>query len=295
MADTGLTTSNLDATPAQPETWSEQDFWAFKWPLLRISPFPVSLDMLSHFEAAGLNINSVKIAQEISSRLAITYAALHRIQSHFLARIGSTTPWLQAFVIISMTRTGNELAFLGLLTCIQSYYSLESTIDCFVELARVTQVPSDLLMSRQAWQDLITNLSSHLPPPPPDFTDLLEAYNAINPFLNSGSPTSNNPARELTHTSAIGVVDFLWACGHLVPLKAPGDPVLSMLGLDAGWAAATAEWFFGLNVQLRDTFNGPYLLADRDDAQCQMVLHFGQPGIPVDTGVPIPSVALELK
>ena len=290
MDDADVFSANLDATPSPTENPYGPESWSLDWPRLRISR-RASLDVLSRFEAAGLSLYSIKIAEAISPLPASLSAAYTCIHQQYLAHFDSTNPVHRA-----LTDTGSPdiLPFLGLFACLHPYYSLTSIVDCFVELARAVHLPSDLLLSRQAWQDLITTLCSTLPPSP-DFVALLEEYNAFTPLRTQGPERSTDSPRALTHTSASGVVNFLWACIHLVPLQDPGDPVLSMLGLDAGWAAATAQWFFRLEVQLRDTFNGPYLLTDRDDDQCQIVLHFLQPGIPVDTGVPIPSVPLVLR
>ena len=293
MDDSSLFTTNEAAKALRLRNAYGSDLWSVHWPYLRGLRITVSLDILSHFEVSGLNYYHIKIAEAISSRPAITSAAQTGMRAHYETCLNSTNPLHQALLVMTKYNTG--AAFLGLFACLHSYYSLTSTIDCFVELALAVRLPHDLFMSRQAWQDLITTLDSIMPPAPPDFANLLEAYNAFRPHNTDGVTPHANPPRPLTHTSAIGVVDHLYACSHLVRLQGPNDPVLSMLGLDAGWGAATAKWLFGLNIELRDTFDGPNLINGRDDDQCQIVSYFGQPGIPVDTGVPIPSVPLELK
>ncbi|KAB5586009.1 hypothetical protein GE09DRAFT_1210596 [Coniochaeta sp. 2T2.1] len=181
------------------------------------------------------------------------------------------------------------LAFLAICSVIASYYTLDSIPKIFSELATESAVPPDLVPTPQDWETLkplYANLGG-----PPSFTALVDRY--TNLYIDS----SAYQTRPLEHHGPKSVVIFLYCISLIIGDLAVGrtdrSGILVLAGKDAGWAAAAAEWLFGLKIRLRMgppsrvpvhsvASEGLLYSNCQEGERAQVTVCFAHPGVPVD-------------
>jgi len=125
------------------------------------------------------------------------------------------------------------------------------------------------------------------------FTAMVDKFTA----LGNSAEAIDRP--EVKHLSAYGVVSAFTSMSFLV--RGEQELLLFLVGKDAGWISALAEWLFGLRFELRGSFSEESTHGERilysncgDGVKPRLVIRSNPAGVPVN-GEPIIDTLLKAK
>lgn len=243
--------------------------WPLDWTNLLHVSHTFSLEDLSHFRAAHLDHYVFNLAKVVSSRCGISSKG----RQHILNNLSTQLDLDLHYVLDDLISSDAGVAFLGLLGIFSSYFSDGDMGSIFVTLAKRTDLPSSYIAPAMDWEHMAATCAvmlstSAFMAPANKCTRLCEE----NRDRDQATPTHVNP---------YVVVDMLWVFTELCDGTQTG-PILCFAGKEAGWASAIAESLFDLKIQLRAFLDGPILYSNCAESQCQIQIHFQDPGVRCD-------------
>ncbi|PMD29916.1 hypothetical protein L207DRAFT_642023 [Hyaloscypha variabilis F] len=274
----------------------------FDWDTFRQNRPSLSTELLSSCSKLNIDTNTLELAQHLCDYYPIPEVRKQEraqtVKNFTNFKLGEERKAILAddiYLLLKLTSelasTDSGLALFCICSVLGHYYPVESIVAIFAELVKEAGVPEDLVPSIQAWQSLgplFASLGG-----PPMFTALADKCTA----LGNSAEAIDRPKVE--HLGALGVV-FAFHSISLMVREEQGW-LLFVVGKDAGWVSAVAEWLFGLKIELRGSFreesiHGEEVLYSncQDGMKPQLVIRFNPAGVPVD-GEPIVTTPLEVK
>ncbi|KAB5582559.1 hypothetical protein GE09DRAFT_1211200 [Coniochaeta sp. 2T2.1] len=274
----------------------------FNWETFRTNPSPevnsnFGLDATALCSRLGINPDTLHLATTLCNAYAIPQQGKDAIAKAFedksitpsaLPTSNSTAKDIGK-LINTLASSDAGLSFLAVCAVIGTYYTLDSIPKIFSELAAESAVPPDLVPTPQDWETLKPLYANFRGPPA--FTALVDRY--TNLYID----TPAYQTKPLEHHGPKSVVIFLYCISLIIGDLAVGrtdrSGILVLAGKDAGWAAAVAEWLFGLEIRLRmgppsrvpvDSVASEGLLYSNcgEGEGAQVTVCFAHPGVPVD-------------
>jgi len=271
------------------------------WEAFRTTPLSLTIDELSRYSKALVDPYTIEFAKKLCGQF-ITFSStgLESLKSAIdrtsLVNLDNEATRMEDLLklIQALATSEDGLSFLGVCNVVSNYYTVDSAISIFSQLAIESAVPAELAPTLKEWQNVIPLLE--ILQGPPSFDELVNEYSKLE-LLHSNSGLGDR--RGLEHISAEGVIGSIMAMSQTV--RGEHKDITSLAGKDAGWVVAVAEWLFSLKIELRLSMREDKLAGDRalysnctNEEKVQFTVRFSPAGIPVDKA-PIVSTPLKVK
>ncbi|KAE9371923.1 hypothetical protein N431DRAFT_426490 [Stipitochalara longipes BDJ] len=274
----------------------------FDWDTFRETRPLLSAEQLSACSKIGIDTDTLELAQHLCKHYPISGTRKHEcaqaIKNFIELNVDDNRRAMLTEDIYSLLNLANDLvssdvgvSLLCICNVLGNHYPVESVVAIFAEIVKEAGVPEDLVPSIQAWQSLKPLFESF--EGPPLFTALVDKCTD----LGNGAEAIDRP--EIKHLGALGVVFAFNSLSNLV--RAEQEWLLFVVGKDAGWVSAVAEWVFSLRIELRGSFREERIYGEKalysncgGGMKPQAVIRFNPAGVPVDRE-PIVDTPLKVK